>query len=66
MSMTDKEITVVNNAREKITEQQNLLKRLTAAAYHVGVVTAVLDKSVIVVTANQVFEFRIKLKVLSQ
>jgi proteasome-associated ATPase len=56
MSMTDKEIAVVNNAREKITEQQNLLKRLTAAAYHVGVVTAVLDKSVIVVTANQVFE----------
>ena len=57
MLMTDKEITVVNNAREKITGQQNLLKRLTAAAYHVGVVvTAVLDKSVIVVTANQVFE----------
>ena len=56
MAMTPQEEQLFNKARNKIIEQQDLLKRLTAPAYHVGTVVAVFKDRVIVDTNNQLFE----------
>jgi proteasome-associated ATPase len=54
--MTPQEEAIFNKAREKIQEQQVILKRLTAPSYHLGVVLAVFKDRVIVDTGNQLFE----------
>jgi proteasome-associated ATPase len=54
--MTSQEERLLNKAREKLEEQQELLKRLTASAYHLGVVVAVFKDRVVVDTGNQLFE----------
>jgi len=60
--MTPQEEALFNRARTKIEEQQDLLKQLTAPAYHVGVVVAIYEKSgdnaakVVVDSAGQLFE----------
>lgn len=56
MAMTPQEEALFNKAREKIQEQQALLKRLTAPAYHLGTVVAVFPDRVVVDTGNQLFE----------
>jgi len=56
MAMSPQEERILDKAREKIIEQQALLKRLTAPAYHVGTVIAVYDKTIVVNTGNQLFE----------
>src|SRR5271154_2983720 len=56
MAMTPTEEQLFNKAREKIVEQQNVLKRLTAPAYHVGIVVAVFPTRIVVDTGNQLFE----------
>lgn len=56
MAMTQQEEALFNKARVKIEEQQSLLRRLTAPAYHVGVVVAVFKDRVVVDTGNQLFE----------
>src|SRR5271170_6005992 len=56
MAMTPTEEQLFNKAREKIVEQQNVLKRLTAPAYHVGIVVAVFPNRIVVDTGNQLFE----------
>lgn len=54
--MTPQEEALFNRARNKIEDQQNLLKRLTAPAYHVGTVVATYPDRVVVDTGNQLFE----------
>jgi proteasome-associated ATPase len=54
--MTPQEERLFKQAGEKLVEQQDLLKRLTAPAYHVGVVVAVFKDRVVVDTSNQIFE----------
>jgi SpoVK/Ycf46/Vps4 family AAA+-type ATPase len=56
MAMTPQEEQLFNKARVKIEEQQALLKRLTAPAYHLGVVVAVFKNRVVVDTGSQLFE----------
>src|SRR5271156_6019240 len=56
MGMTPQEEQLFNKARQKIEEQQDLLKRLTAPAYHLGVVLAVFSNRVVVDTGNQLYE----------
>src|SRR5271156_2089855 len=56
MGMTPQEEQLFNKARQKIEEQQDLLKRLTAPAYHLGVVLAVFPNRVVVDTGNQLYE----------
>jgi len=56
MAMSEQETLLFNKAKDKIIEQQGLLKQLTAPAYHMGIVLEVYDKSVIVETGGQVFE----------
>src|SRR5271167_3241233 len=54
--MTPQEELLLNKARNKIEEQQAVLKRLTAPAYHVGIVVAVFPTRIVVDTGNQLFE----------
>src|SRR5271157_5009801 len=54
--MTPQEELLLNKARNKIEEQQAVLKRLTAPAYHVGIVVAVFPNRIVVDTGNQLFE----------
>jgi len=56
MAMTPQEEQLFNRARHKIEEQQSVLKRLTAPAYHLGVVLAVFENRIVVDTGNQIFE----------
>lgn len=56
MAMTPQEEALFNKARVKIEEQQALLKRLTAPAYHHGTVVAIFPNRVVVDTNNQLFE----------
>src|SRR5271154_6864402 len=56
MGMTPQEEQLFNKARQKIEEQQGVLKRLTAPAYHVGIVLAVFPNRIVVDTGNQLFE----------
>jgi proteasome-associated ATPase len=54
--MTPQEEALFNRARLKIEEQQDLLRKLTAPAWHVGTVIAKFDKRCVVDAAGQVFE----------
>jgi proteasome-associated ATPase len=54
--MTPQEERILNAARQKIEEQQELLRRLTAPAYHLGIVCGVYPKTVVVDTGSQLFE----------
>jgi len=54
--MTPQEEQLFTKARLKIEEQQALLKRLTAPAYHLGVVVGIFPDRVVVDTGNQLFE----------
>jgi proteasome-associated ATPase len=54
--LTPQEEAVFKKAGEKIKEQNELLKELTAPAYHVGCVVELLDKTVIIETNGQLFE----------
>ena len=56
MAMTDREQQVVERATRKIVEQQDLLKQLTAPAYHVGTVADITAKTVVVETNGQLME----------
>src|SRR5271157_4414074 len=56
MAMTPQEESLFNKARLKIEEQHAVLKRLTAPAYHLGIVLAVFPTRVVVDTGNQLFE----------
>lgn len=56
MAMTPQEEALFNKAREKLIEQQAVLKRLTAKAYHLGVVVGVFKNRVVVDTGSQLFE----------
>ena len=56
MAMTQQEEALFNKAREKLMEQQALLKRLTAPAYHLGTVVAVFKNRVVIDTGSQLFE----------
>jgi proteasome-associated ATPase len=56
MAMSEQETILFNKAKDKIVEQQGLLKQLTAPAYHMGIVLEVYDKSVVIETGGQVFE----------
>ena len=56
MAMTQQEQDLFEKAGRKIREQQALLKRLTAPAYHLGTVIAVFPNRVVVDTGSQVFE----------
>jgi proteasome-associated ATPase len=56
MAMSESEEKLFNKARLKIIEQQDLLKRLTAPAYHLGIVIGVFPNRVVVDTGNQIFE----------
>jgi proteasome-associated ATPase len=56
MAMTPQEEALLNRAKDKIVEQQALLKRLTAPAYHLGVVLAVFKDRVVVDTGSHLFE----------
>jgi proteasome-associated ATPase len=54
--MTPQETELFKKAGSKIAEQNDLLKELTAPAYHVGVVVDVLDTTIIIETNGQLFE----------
>jgi ATP-dependent 26S proteasome regulatory subunit len=56
MAMTQQEQDLFEKAGKKIREQQALLKRLTAPAYHLGTVVAVFPNRVVVDTGSQLFE----------
>jgi ATP-dependent 26S proteasome regulatory subunit len=56
MAMSEQEQDLFKKAGLKLKEQQALLKRLTAPAYHLGTVTAVFPNRVVVDTGNQIFE----------
>src|SRR5271157_4753719 len=55
-SVTPQEEALFKKAGAKIKEQNDVLKELTAPAYHVGVVVDILDKTVIIETNGQLFE----------
>src|SRR5271168_539852 len=54
--MTPQEEALFNRARLKIEEQQDLLRKLTAPAWHVGTVIAKYDKRCVVDAAGQQYE----------
>jgi len=54
--VTPQEEALFKKAGQKIKEQQDVLKELTAPAYHVGCVVELLDKTVIIETNGQLFE----------
>ncbi len=54
--MTPQEEALFKKAGAKIKEQNDVLRELTAPAYHVGVVVDILDKTVIIETNGQLFE----------
>lgn len=54
--MTEQEERILNKAKEKIIEQQNLLKRLTAPSYHLGTIIADSPSRVVVDIGSQVLE----------
>src|SRR5271167_766510 len=54
--MTPQEERLFDKARQKIEEQHDVLRRLTAPAYHLGIVVAVYPTRVVVDTGNQLFE----------
>src|SRR5271156_3231559 len=54
--MTPQEEALLNRARLKIEEQADVLVKLSAPAYHVGVVVEIFEKRVVVNTAGEVFE----------
>ncbi len=54
--MTPQEEALLNRARLKIEEQAEVLAKLSAPAYHVGVVVEMFEKRVVVNTAGQLFE----------
>jgi proteasome-associated ATPase len=56
MAMTPQEEQLFNKARQRIEEQHDVLKRLTAPAYHLGTVIGVFDNRIVVDTGNQIFE----------
>src|SRR5271157_1808799 len=55
-SVTPQEEALFKKAGAKIKEQNDVLKELTAPAYHVGCVVELLDKTVIIETNGQLFE----------